>query len=347
MPDLWSAVANYQQLLDRADAVRARRGRPGPAELTELAELLTGPAITLPARTVPLEQRGLTGPATITPRITLARLVATLTDSYAEVVTLVTAAQAVLTAYAGPLDDLTEQLAAARADTAALGLAEPAHPLVSTLHRLDTGLDELRTQVFTDPLTLPADATPGAGTVAGLRAELGAVTAELARLRTFRDGAAARLRQAGAEVERVAAAELAAARAVRTAREKFATPYLPALTDSAAALRTRLTALAGQDWLAAADALPGLDRAVADAIALADRTAELATALLDRRAELRGRLDAYQAKAGRLGLAEDAELAESRTRAHELLWTSPCDLAAATRALNAYQRLLTTREAAP
>ena len=49
-------------------------------------------------------------------------------------------------------------------------------------------------------------------------------------------------------------------------------------------------------------------------------------ALLDERDELRGRLDAYTAKAGRLGRLEDTELAALRRRAHEALHTAPTDL---------------------
>jgi len=53
--------------------------------------------------------------------------------------------------------------------------------------------------------------------------------------------------------------------------------------------------------------------------------------LLDRRAELRGRLDAYRAKAERLGLAEDLNLAALHKQAHDVLYTRPTDLAAVTK----------------
>ncbi|MGH3881629.1 MAG: hypothetical protein ACRDSK_31790, partial [Actinophytocola sp.] len=66
--------------------------------------------------------------------------------------------------------------------------------------------------------------------------------------------------------------------------------------------------------------------------------------LLDRRAELRGRLEAYRVKAARLGYGEDLALEKLHLRAQELLFTAPCDLAAATRALNRYQQGLQDRE---
>ncbi|MEV4679013.1 hypothetical protein AB0K34_45840, partial [Actinomadura sp. NPDC049382] len=65
--------------------------------------------------------------------------------------------------------------------------------------------------------------------------------------------------------------------------------------------------------------------------------------LLDRREELRGRLEAYRAKAARLGHAEDAELARIYEQARELLWTSPCDLRKATVSLSGYQRAIMSR----
>ena len=65
-----------------------------------------------------------------------------------------------------------------------------------------------------------------------------------------------------------------------------------------------------------------------------------AAALLGRRDELRGLLDAYQAKAARLGAAEDTELTARYQRARDLLWTAPCDLAAAAAAVTYYQQAI-------
>jgi hypothetical protein len=67
---------------------------------------------------------------------------------------------------------------------------------------------------------------------------------------------------------------------------------------------------------------------------------EAADGLMRRRAELRGRLDAYRARAGRMALAEHEQLSALHRTAQELLYTSPCDLPAATRAVVAYQRYL-------
>lgn len=60
--------------------------------------------------------------------------------------------------------------------------------------------------------------------------------------------------------------------------------------------------------------------------------------LLDRRTELRGRLEAYRAKATRLGHAEDSALSALHRAAHDVLFTAPCDLVEATRAVGRYQQ---------
>jgi hypothetical protein len=62
------------------------------------------------------------------------------------------------------------------------------------------------------------------------------------------------------------------------------------------------------------------------------------TAPLAVRAELRGRLDAYRAKVARLRMAEDPVLIERYDQARRLLWSAPCDLAAADRTVQRYQQ---------
>ncbi|HEV2242248.1 MAG TPA: hypothetical protein VGR98_14500, partial [Streptosporangiaceae bacterium] len=77
----------------------------------------------------------------------------------------------------------------------------------------------------------------------------------------------------------------------------------------------------------------------AEAVASGCRDAERqATGLMDRRDELRGLLDAYQARAAKLGGAEDSELDARYDRARDLLWTAPCDLSAAADAVTGYQQ---------
>jgi len=81
-----------------------------------------------------------------------------------------------------------------------------------------------------------------------------------------------------------------------------------------------------------------LDKDAAAALRQCREAEQSATDLLGRRDELRGLLDAYRAKAGRTGGAEDAALTARYQQAHDLLWTAPCDLAAADAAVTGYQQ---------
>jgi hypothetical protein len=346
---LWQYHNHYRSVLTEARQVRERRNRPGTAELAELTGLLTGPAVVLASRDVPLEQRGLTGPTTLVSRTTLADLVASMNTSYRTVADLVATAYAVLSGYAKPLDELANGLTAAEALVGELGLAESGHPVLTTLGDLRIELDAVRETVFTDPLAL-ADRADQVDTarIAAITTRLDSVRAVLDGLGSFRTEAVDRLRRAATDIDRVADAEAAAREAGETVRAKIAAAGLPTAADSVAALRAQLAELselcANKRWMAAKDALTSLTAAIDDAIRRADTTTETATALVDRRAELRGRLDAYRAKTARLGFAEDAELTAGYQLARTLLWTAPCDLAAATRALAAYQRLIVDKE---
>jgi len=81
--------------------------------------------------------------------------------------------------------------------------------------------------------------------------------------------------------------------------------------------------------------------ALSDEITKADETArqrcEQATAPIDQRNQLRKRLECYHEMAGKLQL-ELPEIDKLYREAHQLLWTKPCKLDAATKAVDAYQQ---------
>jgi uncharacterized caspase-like protein len=126
----------------------------------------------------------------------------------------------------------------------------------------------------------------------------------------------------------LAEAEALARKAYDRALDRIADPGLPAFTEAA---------LGGSADVAA----------VREAHEWALRITELAAGLLERRDELRGRLGAHLALAVRLGIAEDAVIAARHRVAHELLWTKPCDLGAATRAVVAFQQSVAERRERP
>ncbi|HEY5019014.1 MAG TPA: hypothetical protein VII59_19780, partial [Streptosporangiaceae bacterium] len=111
-----------------------------------------------------------------------------------------------------------------------------------------------------------------------------------------------------------------------------------------AGLDMRLAALdklkAAGRWARLAAELDTIEAEAAAAVQRYRDAERLAAALLGRRDELRGLLGAYQAKAARLGAAEDTELTERYQQARDLLWTAPCDLAAAAAAVTRYQQAI-------
>ncbi|MFD1115978.1 hypothetical protein ACFQ3A_16560, partial [Sphaerisporangium aureirubrum] len=206
------------------------------------------------------------------------------------------------------------------------------------LDRLGTTLDRLRAAVSADPLGAVSrrpEMDAAAAAVAGRRAAL----ERAAGIREEYDGRARRL---GERIDEVAAAEREARRVRDTVVVKIAAPALPALPDQAAALRDRLAALAAVRgrWLELAERLADLERGVEDALTRTGVITESIAGLIGRRDELRGRLTAYQAKAARLGRAEDLALAGLYGKARDLLWTAPCDLRRATVAVAEYQRAI-------
>ncbi len=205
---LWAQFEAYRRVLHAAREVRARRAKPTAADLAELTELLTGRAVELDGRSVPLTRRGLTGPAVITDQVALEDLVTRMRAGYAHAV--------------DALDHAVARHAATEAD----------------------------------------------------RRDLVDVRAEAHRLRAL------------VEV-------------------KIAVGALPPVPDTLPECRALVANLTG---------------------------------LLDRRTELRGRLEAYRAKATRLGHAENTALSALHRAAHDVLFTAPCDLPGATRAVGRYQR---------
>jgi hypothetical protein len=199
----------------------------------------------------------------------------------------------------------------------------------------------LETVASADPLSLDSAATGRA--VADLDAEVARLAARLAELARVRDGWSDALADLAARLREVAELRGRAERARARALELIENAHTTLPPDRVAGLRARLDALPGTvGWAARADALRRLRTAVDAAADELNTCHELALGLVERRGELRGRFEAYRAKAVRLGRAEDPPLLELDRRLRGLLWTRPCDLAAATQALADYQRLVVT-----
>lgn len=335
MATLWEQYTTYGALVTRAREVRARRSRPGDEELEELTHILGGPVVELDSEAIPIERRGLTGPAQVTERITMAELLARMRQAFDMVTAVLAAAESAWSTAIGKLDPLDERMRRVSILAESVGEGE-----FTSLRR---DLDKARELVLTDMLT--AQATDAIPEIERRLTELESRLTELARIRDEFDS---RLVALEAELSEVEAAEAMARQAYTAVLEKIAAPGLPEPSDQgSSALRGRLRRLRSRmdtaGWAALAREADELDRFAVGTLDAARTSLRAITGLLDRRAELRGRLEAYQVKAARLGHAEDAELSRLHDEAHQILFTAPCDLPAATRALKRYRQAIQDR----
>jgi hypothetical protein len=321
LSELWELFSTYSGVIDRAGGLAA--GRLGPRELTELSELLTGPSVEVARGPAPLARRDLAD--TGLDRLTLATARARMRAEYQQVTEVVTTAEQVWTLVAGRLDAVADALA----DVDSLG----DQVLGSEQAAIRAELDRQRAALNTDPLGAQAAA---ADRLADRARAVGARAAELARVR---DGARQRISALRAIADSARAAYGQAQDAYQRVAVKIAAvPPPPGFTDPAPRLAALEPLLASGNWPALSAALAELERDTPAVLTKCAESERTVVSLLSQRDELRGLLDAYRAKAGRLGAAEDPGLAGLYDQARALLWTAPCDLSVASAAVTSYQQ---------
>jgi hypothetical protein len=343
LADLWQTFTAYSAVVDRIAELAHGGRRMSQKDLPELTELLTGRSVPLTRAPAPLARRDLAD--TGRQDLTVAGAVAAMRRAFSEVAEVTAAAEGAWTDVAGRLAAAGAQLAAARDMVAGLGGAGLGDDgLAARLAAAGAELESQRTVVNSDPLALWHDGRADTSAADRLAGEASALTAEIAGLDRLRREARDRIEQL-----RVAADAARAARKDITAMwQRAATritgvPPLP--SEPAEPPLARLTALAAAGrW---AQLRAELDRCGSELAAARTQTSDTErslASLLGQRDELRGLLDAYKAKAARLGSAEDTDLAARYDHARDLLWTAPCDLAAAADAVTGYQRAIRAME---
>jgi hypothetical protein len=354
---LWEIFTAYSAVVDRAAEALARTRRPVLA-LAEVTDLLTGASVRLAGAASPVAQRDITGTADVA--LTLDAALREMKRAYPGVADVVTAAETVWNEVADQLQEVAGQLGEARRQ--ASGVADDA--LNESLAVAEADLARLRDLLNSDPLALyspayspapgsqaldsqgPYSQAPGRGgrvdaePLGRLRQQAAAVAVRASELARLRADADARIAAAAAAVSGARAAwqDAMAARdraAFKIAAALPATPEVAGLADRLAALDGLKTA--GR-WTRLSSELDVIEKQAATTVTACRQAERDAAALLDRRDELRGLLDAYRARAARLGAAEDTELEAGYERARDLLWTAPCDLAAAADAVTGYQQ---------
>ena len=338
--ELWEMFTAYTAVVDRLAELANDPRRAGPKEQQELAGLLGGRPVAIARAPAPLHRRDLADTGRLD--LTLSGAVTAMRRSFKEVAEVTAAAEQVWTEVAGRLDPVAEQIGKSRPLLAGLDDED----LVTAFGDAEARLEALRAQLNADPLALWFQETRGrdgrvdvsaASDLAERVAALAPRIAELDRLR----------REAGVRIENLrAATETARAERAEVARRwehanarVTGVPPLPAAIGRPPSGDLAALAASGR-WRRLADELARCDSALETARNQTRDTERIVASLLGQRDELRGLLDAYKAKAARLGGAEDPELGEAYQRAHDLLWTAPVDLAAATAAVTGYQQAI-------
>jgi hypothetical protein len=332
---LWAHFSAIGEVLERARTIRARHRRPDDADWDALELLLAEPVLALDAAGLPVDRSG----PTVVRMARADELAAELERRCTELTGHLSEVDNAWSAVATQWAPLTEAADAAIAQSAELGEPDVAKALAERLAAA-------RAEDLTDPLTAApgGQLRPAARTRLGeLRTELDAVGKRVAEIGALRDGYPGRVVQLRDLVDELAEAEHRTRDSYAQVHRKIADPRLPPVPASSAVLRARLPR---PEYIHSgrlgklAEELAGLERDIRQALARARELGTSADELIARRDELRGRLDAYRAKAARSGFAEDAGLTDRYQSAHDLLFTAPCKLAAATKAVYAYQQAL-------
>ncbi|GAA4898837.1 hypothetical protein LX16_0873 [Stackebrandtia albiflava] len=182
-----------------------------------------------------------------------------------------------------------------------------------------------------------------------LAERLARVTATLSELDELRTTLPDRLRHIRDAVDALTEAERRALETCTLAVAKIGNPAPRRLRPVAAELAGRVPdterLAAEHRWHELRPRLHRIETEISEAHARSRAREVAARALLDRRAELRGRFAAYARKGARIGVIETEPVAEAMQQARALLQSTPCDLPAATRALNRFQQAVTATAA--
>jgi chromosome segregation ATPase len=331
---LWETFTTYAAVVDQAARLLGGPRRSSDRELAQITTLLTGASVEV-TRSVPLARRDLT--ETGRSRLTLTAAVQEMRRAFARVSDVVAAAESVWNETADGLSEIGAELDAAKKQ-----LGDTGDEAATALAAAGDELGRLRDLLNADPLALWQGGSVDTARLGRLRKQAAAAAARAAEIARVRADAQRRIAAAAAAVSAASAAFAEAVAARDRAAARIAADELPPPPAEAVGLDVRLAALdklkAAGRWGRLAEELDTIEAEAAAAGQRCRDTQQAAGALLDRRNELRGLLDAYQIKAARLGAAEDSELSRLYDQAHELLWTAPCDLAAAAAAVTRYQQ---------
>jgi hypothetical protein len=331
LTQLWDGYGMLTALTTAARAARNQR-RFTDTEKAAYVEQVLGQSVTLSTRTVPLAQRGLLGAGQVATTCSPAQLLSAMEAAFGTAVAVAAQAGEVWNRLLPAAADVSSRLTEVRRLTRSAGGP------TATLDEADRRLGEFTAALASDPLGVDETVLAGVGTL------IDRADAERTSAGELREALTQRLTDARALAVQVTAARQAAQTAAEAAYGRFADEVIadgggPDVRPDLAAIEA--LAAAGH-WSLISPRLADWVRRAQQQLAVGTGAATRNQGLLTARNELRGRLDAYQAKASRRGLAEDATLTPLAEQAKAALYTAPCDLEAARAAVDAYQDAVAT-----
>lgn len=334
---LWETFTAYSAVIDRASEIVNAPGRIQAARVGEAASLLNGPSVLMTRAIKPLSQRELTSGGQT--KVSLQATVREMRGAFSEVASVLTAAENVWNEISDGIRQVTSDIETAKRQLPGLDGLE----LAGSLTVAENSLRQLRDQLNSDPLTFWTGGSVDTSRLNRLRQEASAAVTQVNELARVRANADQRLAEIAAAIAQAQQAWQDATVARQHAAERVAAPEGNPLPDVSWLVRrmSGVTELKTSGrWTRLATELDAVDKQAANVLRRCREAEQAATGLVEQRDQLRGLLDAYRAKAGGLGAAENAELDQRYQQAKDLLWTAPCDLAAATAAVNGYQQAI-------
>jgi hypothetical protein len=338
---MWAQFNTLGDLLEQARALRAQY-RPSDKRWADLARLLAGPVIALDAVGMPVtaDPTGTTSTGRVVGAVRVGDVAVALQARCLNAMRRLEETSRAWNGATAAVADVTNAMSTLTALAHDVGDEGGVRPL-------DRRTTTLREQVLADPLTFAANGPTTAQlrqATADLAADIATATSHLRTESGLRDAYPERIAVLQGDIDALAMEESETAAAFARATEKIAATGLPAVPDAADVLRARIAELdalhAQQQWRRLADDVDTLRSAIARATERARELRGAADGLIARRDELRGRLEGYRAKAATYRLDEHDQLGPMHAKARTLLYTAPCDLPAATKAVVGYQTTL-------
>ena len=333
LTELWQTYIAYTAVVNRIAELGGGTRNPALKDLPELTRLLTGTSVKPARAPVPLSRRDLADTGRLA--LTLDASVAAMRRAFTEVAEVTSAVEVVWADVGGRLDAAAEELS--RLQPLLPGLGDQ---VAAAFGAAESSLESLRTGMNSDPLALWQHGRADTSAADRLNEQVRVVAARVAELDRLRAQAQRRIDSLEAATVAAQAARQDAAADWHGAAERVSgLPPLP--PDIAAPPLGSLTSLATAGrWARLEAELVRCERELADGVQQTHELQRSVETALGHRDELRGLLDAYKAKAARLGVGENPDLAARYEQAHDLLWTAPCEPAAAEAAVARYQQAI-------